>query len=187
MRLPVSGVISLEPLHPDHAPALFPGLSDPAAYAFLPDDPPADLPALQARILRQTAGRSPDGTALWLNWVIRRDADATLLGHTQATVTGDLATVAYHVFPPHWRQGIGRAALSATLDLVFAPGRVTLARALVDTRNQASRALLASLGFTAVRTIERADFFKGGASDETQFELARGRHQVDGRSDAKGL
>ena len=44
---------------------------------------------------------------------------------------------------------------------------------MVDTRNQASRALLASLGFAAVRIVERADFFKGGASDETQFELAR--------------
>ena len=165
-------MISLDPLRPDHAPGLLPGLSDPAAYAFLPGDPPADLPALQTRILRQTAGRSPDGTALWLNWVIRRDADAALLGYTQATVTNDEATVAYHVFPPHWRQGIGRAALSAMLDLVFAPGHVTLARALVDTRNQASRALL---GFTAVRTIERADFFKGGASDETQFELPRAR------------
>lgn len=166
-------MISLEPLHLDHAPAMLPGLSDPAAYAFLPDDPPADLAALQARYRRQTAGRSPDGSALWLNWVIRRAPGATLLGTTQATIEADLATVAYHVFPPHWRQGIGRAALSATLDLVFAFEDVTLARALVDTRNQASRALLASLGFTAARTIERADFFKGAASNETQFELPR--------------
>lgn len=166
-------VISLEPLRIDHAPAMLAGLSDPAAYAFLPDDPPADLPALQARYRRQTAGRSPDGSALWLNWVIRRDPGATLLGYTQATVTADLATLAYHVFPPHWRQGIGRAALAATLDLVFALEDVTLARALVDTRNDASRALLASLGFTATRTIKHADLFKGAPSDETQFELAR--------------
>ena len=149
------------------------GLSDPAAYAFLPDDPPADLAALQARYSRQTAGRSPDGLALWLNWVIRHPADGAFLGCTQATVEGGRATVAYHVFPPHWRRGIGRAALAATLDLVFADGSVTLALALVDTRNRASRALLEATGFTAVRTIERADFFKGGASDETQFELTR--------------
>ena len=56
---------------------------------------------------------------------------------------------------------------------MFVLASVTLAAALVDTRNQASRALLASLGFTAIRTIERADFFKGCASDETRFELAR--------------
>ena len=166
-------MISLEPLRIDHAPAMLAGLSDPAAYAFLPDDPPESLAALQARYRRQAVGRSPDGSALWLNWVIRRQSDGALLGTTQATVTGDLATVAYHVFPPHWRQGIGRAALAATLGLVFDFAGVTLARALVDTRNHASRALLASLGFTAARTIERADFFKGGASDETQFELPR--------------
>ncbi len=165
-------MISLEPLRVDHAPAMLAGLSDPAAYAFLPDDPPASLAALQARCRRQTAGRSPDGSALWLNWVIRREPDGALLGHTQATVTGERAIVAYHVFPAHWRQGIGRVALAATLDLVFDLASVTLAAALVDTRNQASRALLARLGFTAVRTIAQADFFKGGASDETLFELS---------------
>ncbi len=166
-------MISLEPLRPDHAPEMLPGLSDPAAYAFLPIDPPTDLAALQARYRRQAASRSPDGTALWLNWIIRRARDGIPLGTTQATVTGDLATLGYHVFPAHWRQGIGRAALSATLDPVFALEDVTLARALVDTRNHASRALLASLGFTAARTIERADFFKGAPSDETRFELPR--------------
>ncbi|MGI4978586.1 MAG: GNAT family N-acetyltransferase [Janthinobacterium lividum] len=166
-------MIRLEPLRVDHAPAMLPGLSDPAAYAFLPDDPPAGLAALQARYRRQAAGRSPDGSALWLNWIIRRAPDGAPLGYTQATVTAGLATLAYHVFPPHWRQGIGRAALAATLDLVFALDDVTLARALVDTRNDASRALLASLGFTATRTIERADFFKGAPSDETRFELPR--------------
>lgn len=166
-------MISLEPLRLDHAPAMLAGLSDAAAYAFLPDDPPANLAALQSRYRRQTAGHSPDGTALWLNWVIRRPPDATLLGYTQATIETDLATLAYHVFPSHWRQGIGRAALAATLDLVFALENVTLARALVDTRNQASRALLASLGFTATRTTERADFFKGAPSAETRFELPR--------------
>ncbi len=166
-------MIRLEPLTPDHAPAMFEGLSDPAAYTFLPDDPPANLQTLQARYRRLAAGRSADGSALWFNWVVRRQADGTFLGTTQATVQGGRATVAYHVFPTFWRQGIGRAALAATLDLVFASGRVTLAQALVDTRNRASRALLEATGFTAVRTIERADFFKGGASDETQFELAR--------------
>ena len=166
-------MISLEPLRIDHAPAMLPGLSDPAAYAHLPDDPPADLAALQARYCRQTAGRSADGLALWFNWVVRRPADGAFLGYTQATVQGRRATVAYHVFPPFWRQGIGCAALAATLDLVFADGRVTLALALVDTRNRASRALLEAAGFTATCTIEKADFFKGSASDETQFELAR--------------
>ena len=166
-------MILLEPLRIDHAPAMLAGLSDPAAYAFLPDDPPADLAALRARYRRQIAGHAPDGSALWLNWVVRRQSDGAFLGYTQATVTGELATVAYHVFPAHWRRGIGRAALAATLDLVFALDRVILAQALVDTRNQASRALLVSLGFAAARTIERADFFKGSASDETQFELSR--------------
>lgn len=172
-------MIILEPLRIDHAESMYAGLSERAAYEFLPDDPPTDLEALQARFQRQVVGHSPDNSALWFNWVIRRQADGEFLGYTQATVTSELATVAYHVFPPYWRQGIGRSALAATLDLVFCTNSVILVQALVDTRNQASQALLKSLGFTAVRMIKRADFFKGGASDEIQFELARSGWRSD--------
>lgn len=172
-------MVILDPLRIDNAEGMYAGLSEGAAYEFLPDDPPTDLKALQARFQRQVVGHSPDNSALWFNWVIRRQADGEFLGYTQATVTGRLATVAYHVFPSHWRQGIGRSALAATLDLVFCTNSVTLVQALVDTRNQASQALLKSLRFTAVRMIKRADFFKGGASDETQFELARSGWRSD--------
>ncbi len=161
----------LDPLTPEHADGLFLGLSDPAGYAYLPGDPPGDVEALRTRFRRFAAGRSVDGSELWFNWAIRREA--AFVGTTQATVAGDVALVAYQVFPSCWRQGVGRTGLAATLELVFAMPLVALARALVDTRNQASAALLGSLGFEAVRRIEHADFFKGSASDETQFELSR--------------
>ncbi len=173
MELALSGpsaVIWLDPLRVGHAEGMFTGLSDAAAYVYLPDDPPINVEWLRDRYRHQTVGHSSDGSELWFNWIIRRD-DGTFLGYTQATVVAREALVAYHLFPQHWRQGIGSKALAATLDAVFGMAGVTLARALVDTRNEASRRLLASLGFVAVRMIEQADFFKGCVSDEIVFEL----------------
>lgn len=152
---------------------MFAGLSDPAAYLFLPDDPPADVERLRDRYRRQVVGRSRDGWELWFNWIIRRRDEEAFLGYTQATVVGGSAMVAYHVFPQHWRRGLGSNALAATLHAVFGLEDVMVAQALVDTRNHASRRLLASLGFTAVRVIKKADFFKGCVSDEVLFELQK--------------
>jgi RimJ/RimL family protein N-acetyltransferase len=44
-----------------------------------------------------------------------------------------------------------------------------LALAYVDTRNAASIAVLARLGFSRVRTIEGADYFKNAVSDEYEY------------------
>jgi RimJ/RimL family protein N-acetyltransferase len=154
---------------------MFAGLSDPRAYAFIPDEPPSDVDALRARYAVLARGGSRDGSELWLNWVIRRRADGALLGYTQATVRDGTAQVAYLVFPPHWRQGVGLAAVSLMLDALFAMNGIAGAEALVDTRNRASQALLARLGFTVVRRIEGADHFKGRPSDELAFALPRAR------------
>ena len=167
-----SVTIELEALRPDHVDGMFAGLSDPSAYAFMPEDPPADVEALRRRYGTRAIGHSPDGAERWLNWVIRLSSDGACLGYTQATITGPGALIAYHVFPAFWRLGIGRRAMSITLNRLFAAD-VERATALVDTRNVASLALLRRLGFTCVRTIENADFFKGRSSDEHEFELRR--------------
>ena len=165
--------IWLEPLRVSHAEGMFAGLSDPTAYLHLPEDPPADVEQLRDRYRRQTVGRPRDGSESWFNWIVRRRDDGTFLGYTQATVAGGSAMIACHVFPRYWRQGFGSKAVAATLDAAFGLEGVIMAQALVDTRNEASRRLLASLGFTAVRVIEKADFFKGCVSDEVLFELRR--------------
>jgi RimJ/RimL family protein N-acetyltransferase len=62
--------LELEPLRPDHARELAPVLDDPGLHAFTGGAPSPDS-ALRARFARQAAGRSPDGTQDWLNWLVR--------------------------------------------------------------------------------------------------------------------
>ncbi len=152
---------------------MFAGLADPRGYRFLPGDPPTSVEALRLVYDRQLVGRSRDGTETWLNWVVRGPPLHAPLGYTQATIRDRVATVAYHVFPVHWRRGIGTAALGGTLDQLFTTGLAGEVRACVDTRNDASIALLRKLGFRWRRTILRADHFKGSRSDEFEFALPR--------------
>ncbi len=166
-------IVDLEVLRPEHAPAMFAGLAEAAAYRFLPGDPPASADALRVRYDRLAAGRSPDGAERWLNWVIRRQSDRAPAGYTQATVRGHVAQLGYHVFPVYWRQGVGTAALQSTLNWLFAMTTIDEARALVDTRNAGSIALLQKLGFRLGRTIVGADCFKGAQSDEHEFVMSR--------------
>lgn len=165
----------MEPLRPDHAGGMFEGLADPAGYLFLPGDPPASVADLRQRYERQGIGRSPDGAEIWLNWVVRRSGSDILLGYTQATIRMRVALVATHVFPTHWRQGVGTAALRATLDRLFATTPIDEARALVDTRNSALIALVRKLSFECLRTIADADCFKGGTSHEHEFAISRAK------------
>lgn len=81
--------------------------------------------------------------------------------------------IGYHVFPRYWRSGVGYAALVATLNKVFRQLNAERAWALVDTRNDASIALLKKLGFSVSRRHDGVGFFKGVASDEWEFELDR--------------
>ena len=59
-----------------------------------------------------------------------------------------------------------------TLRNLAESGLVDEARALVDTGNEASIALLRKLGFTRLRTIVEADHFKGRSSDEHEFSVS---------------
>jgi len=165
--------VYLEPLRPEDAAGMFPGLSDDNAYHFIPTDPPATLEALRDRYVFLSAGGTQDGTEIWLNWTIRRTVDQHFMGYTQVTLKGDDALVAYHVFPVFWRQGIATSAMNLTLADIFRRPGIKTARAFVDTRNTASVALLKTLGFNLIRTISDADFFRGATSDEFEFILHR--------------
>lgn len=169
-RMPIR--IGLERLRPEHASEMFTGLSAPEAYELLPDDPPKCEGTLRKKYEHQARGKSPDGTEIWLNWIIRDQNSGEVMGYTQATVTTRPALLGYHIFPCFWRSGVGSRALSATLDLIFGEAGIDRAYALVDTRNAGSIALLRKLGFALVRQHQDADFFKGKSSDEFEFELA---------------
>jgi len=62
-------------------------LSGPALYAFTGGSPPG-LDELRARYAGQAAGRSPDGSEEWRNWILRREPGGEAIGYVQATITG---------------------------------------------------------------------------------------------------
>jgi [ribosomal protein S5]-alanine N-acetyltransferase len=165
--------LRLEPLTPQHAPLLFPALSDSRIYTYIPEEPPPDLAALRVRYQQLAARRSPSGDELWLNWAIHRQQERDYIGVAQATVPTDQpAYLAYLLAPAFWGYGYAQEACTRVLTLLFDGYRVQGVRAEVDTRNQASWKLLERLGFTRTALRPAADYFKGSSSDEYSYDLA---------------
>lgn len=144
--------LRLEPMRPPHAPALFPVISDPALYTWIDQGPPASVERLEA-VYRQVEGRrSPDGSELWLNWVLFPDpapaSPPAPLGFVQASVAADgRAWVAYVLGRSTWGQGYAAEAVAAMLQHLFGTVGVRQAMAMVEQDNARSIALLQRLGF----------------------------------------
>jgi RimJ/RimL family protein N-acetyltransferase len=168
--------LQLEPAQARHAEAMFAGLSDKLAYEFIPDAPPGCVAVLAARYARLATGKSPNGRELWLNWMIKSLQYSEFVGYVQATIRPEEAAmlIAYHVFPAHWGQGVGREAVAGMLAHCQAVHHVREARAYIDTRNLPSRRLVEALGFERVALIEQADFFHGEVSDEFLYRRSLG-------------
>ena len=145
--------VTLEPRTSGHADALFAVVADPALYRFLDEDPPASVAALCDKLRRSDARRSPDGTAHWLNWIVR-DASGRLAGHVQATVPVDHAArdapavnVAYVIGRDFQGLGIATAAVGDMIQQVreaFGARRFVI---VSERDNDASLGLARRLGF----------------------------------------
>jgi RimJ/RimL family protein N-acetyltransferase len=157
----------LEPVRSNHAAAMFDGLSDARAYAFIPEAPPESLEALQAHYARLESGIAPDGRALCLNWMIFRRQQADYAGYVQATILPDeaVAVIAYHLFPDFWGQGLAREAVAGMLAHCRAKYRPREIRAYIDTRNLRSLRLVEALDFTRTALLPETDFCGGEVSD----------------------
>ena len=149
MRALSAGPLSLEPLLPTHAEAMFEVLADPAIYEY-ENAPPVSVQALRERYGRLETRRSPDGRELWLNWVVRLDG-GPLIGFVQATVfAGGSAIVAYEFGSPWWGRGLARQAVTAMIDELQDAYHVRSLLAVLKTVNQRSAGLLQRLGFVRV-------------------------------------
>ena len=174
-QLLTSERLDCEALVAGHAPLLFPELRNEALYEFIPQDPPANVAALSARFERlEREPHSPDGSELWLNWVVRERATGAYAGTLEASVTpAQAAEIAYFVFAPYQRRGYAKEGVGVLVDCLFETYQVGVVVAEIDTRNIASISLVESLGFACVAHTVDADFFKGATSDEFRFELRR--------------
>jgi RimJ/RimL family protein N-acetyltransferase len=106
--------LDLEPVEAHHAAELAPLLDDMALHEFT-GGAPLSQAALAARYARLASRRSPDGSQLWGNWVIRVRATGTAAGTVQATIpaggqgTGS-AEVAWVVARRFQRHGYAKEA-----------------------------------------------------------------------------
>jgi|AGTN01.1.fsa_nt_gi Acetyltransferases, including N-acetylases of ribosomal proteins len=160
----------LEPLRPDHAQATFRFWSDPALYRFIPGDPPPSLAWLVERYQRLSTRLAPDGSELWLNWMIKARGGDRFLGLVEASVDQEkCATLAYFVFQPFWRRGIAIEACVRVFRCLREECGITMLTADIDTRNTASIRLAQRLGLVYCRETRAVDFFKGTRSDEYRY------------------
>lgn len=173
--------LTLEPQTRAHAAPMFALLSDPAIYQF-ENAPPQSLAWLTERLTKLETRESPDGSQLWLNWVIRLSdaqlarlprppdpAHAGLAGYVQATVhRNGIAEIAYELHSSYWRQRIGSTAVSQLLAMLRDDYRVTLATATLKAANFRSRGLLQHLGF-----VPHTDQLPGWSVEEDEILMLR--------------
>jgi ribosomal-protein-alanine N-acetyltransferase len=162
--------LRLEPLTAEHAPRLFPVLSDPTIYTYTPGEPPGSVESLRERYERLQRRVSPSGEELWLNWAVWLEASRRYAGVVQATVRRERsALIAYELGEPFRGAGYATEACEAMIAALASDYSVERVRAHVDTRNLASIRLLERLGFRRVDLIRNADHFKGASSDELVY------------------
>ena len=114
-----AGELTLDPLEVGDADELAPLLDDPALHEFT-GGRPLSKPELETRYRRLVRGAPEGSGATWLNWTIRRRADGRAVGTAQATVTGDVAALAW-VVAREW-QGHGYASAAARALVEWAQG-----------------------------------------------------------------
>lgn len=147
MQALVAGELVLEPLLAGHAEALFEVLRDPELYRYLDHPPPPSVEHLRAVYAGVEKRLSPDGSQVWLNWVVRRPGQSPL-GCVQATVMPNrTAWVGYVFSMQHGGRGHATQAVRAMLEHLTFDGGVRCFLASVEAANLRSIRLLARLAF----------------------------------------
>jgi RimJ/RimL family protein N-acetyltransferase len=138
--------LTLEPLRVEHARELAPLLDDPALHAFTGGEPETEA-QLRARYERQVAGHAPDGSAGWLNWVLRERATGAPVGTVQATVADGTAELAWIVVSARQGEGLATEAATAVAQWLRSRGIARLV-AHIHPDHAASAAVARRLGMT---------------------------------------
>jgi RimJ/RimL family protein N-acetyltransferase len=136
----------LVPLTVSDAEEMVGVLSAAALYTFTGGGPPG-LDELRARYARQAAGRSPDGSQEWRNWIIRREPGRQAVGYVQATVMDDgrRAEIAWVVGVDWQGQGYAAEAVQALVTWLDSRG-VTIIQAHIHPGHAASAAVARRAG-----------------------------------------
>ncbi len=166
-----SARLALEPVNGWHGEPMFAGLKDPLLYTYIPKEPPLAASHVSRRFEALEQRRSPDGAELWLNWAVRLKSNG-YVGLVEATVYADgQADIAWMIFTPHQRQGLGAEAVGAMLEHLGQMG-VRAVRAFIDTRNAASIALAERCGLTRIATHRAREKLRGRPVDDHEYGKA---------------
>ncbi len=163
--------LTLEPLAPTHADAMFAGFADRELYRWIDAQPPADVEDLRQRFARVSNPYAPTGQ-LWLNWAMRL-TDGDYVGVIEATVRPDrIVFLAYYVFSRYARQGMAREACRAAIEHLWRAYDAREIRAAMDYRNVPARCLIEALGFVRRRHTVKTTF-RGEPSVDYRYRLTR--------------
>ncbi len=147
MQTIAAAELVLEPLTAADADTMFGVLSDPQIYRYLDYGPPPSVDYLRDVYTRLEGRKSPDGTQLWLNWVVRRRGVGPM-GYVQATVLpSGIAWIAYALSSKHWGRGYARMATHAMIEHLADAYGAARYLASVEAENRRSIGLLQRLSF----------------------------------------
>lgn len=164
--------LELIPLIRDHAERLFPVLAEVSLYEYTQEPPPTSLETLRGRYSFLQSRRSPDGSEVWLNWLVQESDSGEAIGYVQATVTPGAADVAWVVGLPWQGQGYATEAARAMVFWLQSAG-AGVVRATISSGHSASQRVAAKVGFLPTEDV---------ADGEDVWILAAGQERRASRS-----
>jgi len=138
--------LELIALTTDDAIDLFPVLDDPALGRWTGEAPPTDAGALRTIYEMWASRRSPDGSELWLNWVVRHRDDGRAVGHLQVTVGEAHTAIAWVIGTPFQRRGFATEAARALIAWLRTDLGASSITASIHPGNAASQAVALRIG-----------------------------------------
>jgi RimJ/RimL family protein N-acetyltransferase len=145
--------LALIPQTPAHAKEMFRILNDLSLHEYTGGQPPKSEEWLENRFKRFEPRVSPDGSEIWLNYVVQMP-NSELIGYVQATVTAQFAYIAWVVGSKWQRHGYAGEASLALVQWLIANDAKKI-RACVNPSHRASQCVAKRAGLN--RTSEMID------------------------------
>ena len=145
----------LVPLRVGDAEEMAEVLAAPSLYAFTGGEPPS-ADELRERYATQVEGGPRDGDEAWRNWIVREGADGPATGYVQATVTGDVADVAWVIGEPWQGRGYASEAAQAMVGWLARNGVRTVI-AHIHPEHDASATVADRVGLKPTLTVEEGE------------------------------
>ena len=142
-------------------------------WTFFPELRPKSLEDLRDLYRRWERGKpNAHGEEVWENWICFLRDTQTPVGGMQASIFPEgVAYIAYAIYIRHQRQGYAREAAQALIEHLRSEHGTVRILAEMNTKNEASRRLVESLGFQCVEEHTDVERGHGIEANEYVYEL----------------